>query len=388
MKTLLIVIPTLRMGGAEKALISLLKSLDQNVVNVDLFLFESGGILQKEVPEWVNVIEADEVTRAMTLEARYYLREILKKGHLFAAVSRLWTAVLNKFGYKIFSWDIVKKYIPEIQKHYDVAIGFLEGTTDFFVIDKVQADRKIGWIHTDLTRHIVQNKDIEYYNRFDKIVTISEKCRKTAISSIPGIEDKICVIENVVLPEEIIRKSEESIEIDSDNCFRIVTVGRIEYDKGIDLGAQAAKLLKKHGVDFKWYVLGYGSQEENVREYVKENMLLDNYILHGMVSNPYPYIKMADLIVQPSRNEGKSIVLDEAKILGKAIVATNYASVKDQIKDHETGIIVDITPNSIASGIELLMRDKDLKKQIENNCMNEDYAVEEVMKQFYRIIGV
>ena len=134
--------------------------------------------------------------------------------------------------------------------------------------------------------------------------------------------------------------------------------------------------------------MGYGSQEENVREYVKENMLLDNYILHGMVSNPYPYIKMADLIVQPSRNEGKSIVLDEAKILGKAIVATNYASVKDQIKDHETGIIVDITPNSIASGIELLMRDKDLKKQIENNCMNEDYAVEEVMKQFYRIIGV
>ena len=387
MKTLLFVIPTLRMGGAEKALISLLKSLDQNVVNVDLFLFESGGILQKEVPEWVNVIEADSITRAMTLEARFYLRDLAKEGHVFAALSRLWPSLINKLGFKVFSWDIVKKYIPVISKHYDVAIGFLEGTADFFVIDKVLADKKIGWIHTDLAKHIIQAKEAEYYNRFDELVTITEKCKQAAVDSIPGIEEKISVIENLVLPEEILSKSLEPIDLEWGDCFQIVTVGRMEYDKGIDLGAQAAKILYDKGVEFEWHVLGYGSQETVIKKYVQENNLGYVFILHGMISNPYPYMKKADIIVQPSRNEGKSIVLDEAKILGKAIIVTNYLSVKDQIKDMETGIIVDINAKSIATGIELLKNNSVLKQQIENNCLNRRNETVKTIEKFYSIIN-
>ena len=126
MKDVLFVIPTLRMGGAEKALVSLLKCLDKNLMNVDLFLFEGGGVLQLEVPEWVNIIEADEVTRAMTLEARYYLKKIAKDGHIGAALSRLKTSLNSKLGKEQFSWNIVKKHINPITKHYDVAIGFLE----------------------------------------------------------------------------------------------------------------------------------------------------------------------------------------------------------------------------------------------------------------------
>ncbi len=388
MKTLLFVIPTLRMGGAEKALISLLKSLDQNVVNVDLFLFESGGILQKEVPEWVNIIEADSITRAMTLEARFYLRDLAKEGHVFAALSRLWPTLINKLGFKVFSWNIVKKHIPVISKYYDVAIGFLEGTADFFVIDKVQADKKIGWIHTDLTKHSVQHKEVEYYNRFDNIVTISEQCKQAAISLIPGIETKISVLENIVIADEIIKKSQEEIELDWDKLFQIVTVGRLEYDKGIDLRAQAAKFLKNQKIDFKWHILGYGSQEQVIKDFINENSLHDQFILHGMVSNPYPYIKKADIVVQPSRNEGKSIVLDEAKILGKAIIVTDYASVKDQITNNQTGIIVNMNPESIASGIISLMKNKDIINQLEVNCINDSRNTNDILKQFYMIIGI
>ena len=387
MKKLLFVIPTLRIGGAEKALVSLLKSLDHNSVNVDLFVFEGGGILQKEVPEWVSVIEADEVTRAMTLEARLYLGKLFKSGHILAAFARLWTSLAGKLGCNVFSWKTVRKHIPAIRKHYDAAIGFLEGTTDFFIVDKVNADKKIGWIHTNLNRHHLLPQEIEYYNRFDNLVTISEECRKAAVNSIPGIENKICVIENMVLPEDIITKSKDEIELNWENCLQLVTVGRLEYDKGIDIGAEAAKILKEKGIDFRWHVLGYGSQEDSIREYINKNMLGDVFILHGMVSNPYPYMKKADIIVQPSRNEGKSIVLDEAKILGKAIVVTDYQSVSDQITNYETGIIVKTDPISIAKGIEQVFNNKELKLQLEKNCLGE-HKNSKSNEKFYILIGV
>ena len=53
----------------------------------------------------------------------------------------------------------------------------------------------------------------------------------------------------------------------------------------------------------------------------------------GVKENPYPYIKKADIYVQPSRYEGKSIAIDEAKILKKPIVVTNFSTAKDQIEN-------------------------------------------------------
>jgi len=324
----------------------------------------------------------------MTLEARFYLKQLAKKGHIIAALSRLWTSLANKVGYKQFSWDILKMFIPNLDKSYDVAIGYLEGTTDFFVIDKVKADRKIGWIHTDLTKKRISQEEVKYYNCFDYLVTISEKCKNAANETIPGIDNKIGVLENLVLPDEVYRKAEEQVDLNWKECLQLVTVGRFEYDKGIDIAAQAAKILKDKGTEFEWHVLGTGSQEKMIKKYICDNNIEDVFILHGMVSNPYPYIKKADLIIQPSRNEGKSIVLDESKILGKAIVVTDYSSVGDQIKDNETGIIVKIDPQNIVDGIEKLINNTDLKEKIENNCLVERNHINIIIKQFYKIIGI
>jgi len=387
-KSILFVIPTLRLGGAEKALVSLLKCLNKDLFNVDLFLFEGGGVLQKEIPEWVNIIEADEVTRAMTLEARFYLKKLFKDGYIKAALSRLWMSVANKFGFNLFSWKNVSKYIPSVGKEYDVAIGFLEGAADFFVLDKVQSKSKIGWIHTDMSKRDFMIQEIEYYNRFDHIITISEKCKNAVIDAMPGIENKISVIENIVIPEEIVSKSNEETEIKWNDCFNILTVGRLEYDKGIDIGAMAAKELKNKNIKFEWHILGYGSQEEKIRKVISDNGIQDVYKLDGMASNPYPYMKKADIIVQPSRNEGKSIVLDEAKILGKAIVVTNYSSVKDQIIDGVTGIIVDTDPKKIADGVVMLFRDTALRQSLENNCRLEKANRYMIINKLNDIIGV
>ena len=92
MKTLLFVIPTMRMGGAERSLVSLLNALDPSRVQVDLLLFESGGELQDQIPHWVNVLEADPITRGMTLEIRYYLSDLARHS-ISASISRIWMSL-------------------------------------------------------------------------------------------------------------------------------------------------------------------------------------------------------------------------------------------------------------------------------------------------------
>ena len=75
----------------------------------------------------------------------------------------------------------------------------------------------------------------------------------------------------------------------------------------------------------------------------------------GSRENPYPYIKNSDVIIQSSRFEGKSIVLDEAKILSKPIVATNYTTVRDQLKNEE-GVICEMTPLDLAEKIMFMLK--------------------------------
>lgn len=389
MKHIIFVIPTLRMGGAEKALVSLLKALDPKRVNVDLFLFERGGVLEKEVPSWVKIIQSDPIVRDMTLELRNYFGELLRHRKFSAAITRLRITFLARFGKNYFSWGAIEKYIPSVPGHYDVAVGFLEGFTDFFVIDKVNADKKIGWIHTDMSGKIFNKQERVYYRKLDMLVTISEQCRTAFINRSEYPEERMHVIENIVLPQEILHKADAPVdEVWDSSKIHIVSVGRLEYLKGMDIAAKTALILKKNGCDFVWHIYGSGLMQDEISQYVKQNNLSGCFILEGQKPNPYSYMKKADIIVQPSRREGKSLVLDEAKILGKAIVVTNYPSVADQIIDRKTGIIVDTTPQAIAEGLKLLMTDKRLKSDLEDNCRREPNGSRLVVDQFYKLTDI
>ena len=135
MKSILFVIPTMRMGGAEKSLVTLLNCMDRKRYKIDLLLFESGGVLQDDIPKDVNIISADKITQAMILEFRYYGKNLLREHRYIAYLHRLWTSVDPKIKKnEKFVWKYLRDYIPMLEKEYDIAISYLEGLTAFYVI--------------------------------------------------------------------------------------------------------------------------------------------------------------------------------------------------------------------------------------------------------------
>ena len=150
------------------------------------------------------------------------------------------------------------------------------------------------------------------------------------------------------------------------------------------MAIDAAKCLKDESILFKWYLIGSGGLEQELQSRIKDNNLESDFIMLGSKENPYPYIKNATMLVQSSRFEGKSVVLDEAKILGTPIVVTNYSTVGDQIKVDKEGTITEITSGGIAAGIKKMM-DVSYRNQIREYIKAHDYGNQ---KDIYKYIDL
>ena len=152
------------------------------------------------------------------------------------------------------------------------------------------------------------------------------------------------------------------------------------------MAVAAAAILKKKGVNFKWNIIGGGPKEKELKLLAREMRVEDSVKFLGIRENPYPYIKQCDIVVQTSRFEGKSIVLDEAKIMKKPIVVTNYSTVHDQIIAGKEGMIVEISSEAIADGIIRMYQNNEERTVIIDFLNQNNYGNSYVVNKYYKVI--
>ena len=287
-------------------------------------------------------------------------------------------------------WKYSMKYLPKLEKKYDVAISYL--WPHYFVAEKVSAKKKIAWIHTDFSTIETDIKeDLRIWNKFDNIVAVSEECKNSFLNKYPSLNNKVSVIENITSPEFINKMSQENVEkeIADNKSFKLISVARLSHAKGIDNAVRALKILKDRGLNnIKWYVVGYGGDEEMIRSLIKENNLEDSFILLGKKINPYPYMKACDVYVQPSRYEGKAVTVVEAQILNKPVIITNYTTAQSQLKNGFDGYITELSIEGIADGIEKLYKDEKLRNKLMNNCKSSNYGNSYELDKLYKLFLV
>ena len=200
------------------------------------------------------------------------------------------------------------------------------------------------------------------------IITVSNPCKSSLIDVFPNIKYKTIVVPNMI-SEKLINKmaSDQINDLKiNDNEIVICTVGRLTPAKGYDIAIECCEQLIKKGLKFKWIVVGDGSERSKLQKMINEKGLKDIFILIGSRSNPYPYMKMCDIYVQPSRWEGFGITVAEAKVLNKPIVASNIPEFVEQIEGNKTGFLFN-NLNEMTKYINLLSTDIDIHKNLINN---------------------
>ncbi|GGI46082.1 glycosyl transferase [Paenibacillus marchantiophytorum] len=398
MPKILITVFDMEIGGIERSLINMLESFDYENYEVDLFICQHAGDFLSFIPEQVHVLPE----QAQYTVFRKSMLSCLKEGHFSAFLIRLaskmlagWKAKRRKLkeGSGYIQMQLVLKFtsyvLPKIDQEYDLAISY--AWPHDIVANNVKAAKKMAWIHTDYSELEIDNEiDLALWNKFDTIASISDACTEAFLKTYPSLQSKIMLIENITSPRFIKQMAEEPLQINEgqEETFSIVSVGRLSYVKGFDMAVQALRLLHDKGLTaIKWYIVGYGGYENQLKSIIAENKLENHFILVGKQMNPYPYMKHCDLYVQPSRYEGKAVTVTEAKILGKPVMITNYPTAGSQIEDGEEGLICELSVEGIAEGIERLYKDVVLRDSLASHCARTDYSNTDELNKIYHTVG-
>ena len=388
-KKILVVQGSLQAGGAEKATVSFLNTLPQERYEVDLMLSSRTGLFYKQVPEWVNIIDAPYPFSCLAhkpVDWRFYI-----KHSPFMWVKKVIRTYIAKHQSKLHLiqslWKQWRDDIPVFDKEYDIAYGGQEGCVNYYIIDKVKAKRKILWIHNDYEKlEYVDDFDRTYFKRASVVATMSPKARDILQKHFPESADHIWFLENITNGSMIRKMAAEEV---NDDRFKLVegvnlvSVGRLSLPKNFGRAVCVASVLKKRGVVFHWTIVGEGPLRSTLESQAKELGVDDVVSFIGLRSNPYQYVSKSDILVVTSDYEGRSIAIDEAHVLGIPVITTNYPTAKDAVVDGETGLICDMTPEVIASSVIRLHTDKALYAHICQSLeCKKDGNVKEIEKYF------
>lgn len=382
MKKVLIVIHDMKIGGAQKSLLSFLQCFTASEYRrdyaVDLLVLQPKGEFLSQIPEAVSIVQPGNALRWMgsALKPDLIRRHFSLRGALGEAC---W--IIRK-GLQLFPkglnteqklWACWHKLLPDQPGEYDVAVSYLDGVTNYYIMNKVKAAKKVLWYHSDYQKQgYAPWFDRRAMEECSRIITISDTCRDCLLREFPQLNEKIEVVENITSAQQLKRWSlrGECPEYTGAQGVKLLTVGRLHPQKGIDIAIEAARVLRERDVDFRWLVAGDGAQRESLQQLIDRYQLNGHFILMGSRSNPYAYMRGCDILVQPSRVEGKSIVLDEAKILCKPIVATNYTTVGDTVEHGVTGWITEMNGEALAEGILRVARDHELRKRLTDHLLS------------------
>lgn len=384
----------MELGGAERSLIGLLDSLDPERVDIDLFLLRHEGELMDMIPPYVHLLPH---VPAYTVLARP-MKDTLKEGHVLLTNARLMGKLAAKWYARVhghqesmvgieYSHKFTCPLMPRIQPdmEYDLAISFL--TPHYFVAHKVQAKKRIAWIHTDYSAVQVNvASETKMWAAYDHIAAISPAVTESFLRVFPSMQDRLVLIENILPARLILRQVHDHIIEMRGHCIKLLSIGRFCPPKNFENIPEICAKLCGMGFHVMWYLIGFGGDEEQIRSKILEMKMEQHVIVLGKKNNPYPYIAACDLYVQPSRYEGKAVTVREAQLLGKPVVITRYATSASQLEDGVDGVIVPMDNQGCAEGIANLLRDPEKMAALSATCKAKDYSNCGEVEKLYQIM--
>lgn len=402
-KKLLLSTHTLNIGGVERSFIGLLEAIDYTKYDVDVFVYKHGGDLFHLIPKQANILPEIK-TYAALLEP---ISQVLKKGLLSIAFAKVLARVKTKIKEKILTrdsskndsiahpvlYDIAQHFLPKISdKEYDAVLAFLH--PNYFEQKKVNAKKYLAWIHTDYSfLNIDPALELKMWKAFDQIFAVSDANKETFVQVFPTLKTKVDVFENILSEKFVRKQSMEDISgelTEEKGILSLLSIGRYSVPKNFESIPEISAHLQRKGLCFKWYIIGYGSPEEEqkiisaIRVFKMENQV----ILLGKKNNPYPYIKACDWYIQPSRFEGKAVTVREAQMLGKPVIITDFPSSKSQLHNGYDGWVVSLDNKKAAEEIFNIVSDYKKIQNIIKNLKKEDYSNFSEIKKLNQLLNV
>ncbi len=391
MKKVLFVINTLGVGGAERALLELLDTLDGGKYAVDLYVLLGRGQLMNQVPGRVRLLNGADNGSVLNGPGRRALActvaaSFFRNGDLLGKLGNILLALPamlrnRRIQLDKLLWRVVADGAVRPEGRYDIAVAWIEGGSAYFVADHVQASRKLAVIHIDYEQSgYTRELDKDCWSQFQRVFVVSEEIREPFLRVYPEYREKLQVLPNLINQKKIRRLARQPGGFsDGWEGPRLLSVGRLTYQKAFDIAIEAMKLLKDAGYKARWYVLGEGEQRGALEKKIAALGLGEEFILLGTVENPYPYYAQSDVYVHATRFEGRSIAIQEAQTLGCAVVVSDTSGNRRQVVPNQDGLLCALTPEDVARTIGVMLSDEGQRKRLGSAARAKKTAARETV---------
>ena len=380
-RKVLFITPSLCQGGIEHSQITMLKLLDKEKYDITLFLYLEDVTLLPLVPDYVKVI--------IDRDKSHYYRK--PKAIKYVLMKKICSIYGRKEQYVNYA-EKLRVFIREERAKHPAKDVFSKERFDVVVSNAIGICTEMAQYISAEKRYVFFRSSVDLHHemlervfpKYDGIVAVSPGVKEMLQKSYPDVKEKIVLLENYVDSNRILTKSAEESEYKFDKGFGnlvIASCGRLSSEKGFDMAAEAAGILKQKGYLFTWYFVGDGQEREKVEEIISKKSLEKEIYITGYMNNPFPIMKNCDVYVQPSYEESYGRTIKEAMILGCPVVSTATVGGKLLVKHQENGILTEITPEALARGIIEMIENPELQKK----C-REYYSLEqnEIEKQIFK----
>ena len=356
---IIVIIPTLNIGGAEKLTVNLINDWINKGHQIELLLLQKEGPLLQELNN-KNLI----------------IHNLNSKNTLFSFYPL----------YKFFN-----------QNKIDIAWGNMSPLTSIIIFAWVLSGKKGKLFvteHNPLTFQITQLSKLKEFvlrlvfslsYRFATGITTVSKGIKNDLLQLAHINnDKIDVIYNpVAIGKNKISKlfNLEKKIWDSSYNVKLLSVGNLKVQKNHKLLINAFAKLPKN-LNAQLIIIGEGPIRKELEELINNLKLSKRISLIGHQKNPYPWYHSADLFILSSNYEGFGNVLIEALECGLPIVSTNCVSgPKEILENGKYGKLVEVNNvDDLKNGIiEQINKKHDKKKLIERS---QDFLISKISDEY------
>ena len=346
---------SMEMGGVEKVMLSLMNNLDREKFEMTVCLNLNQGELRDEFPSHVRKVYLTDG------KEDFSKNKIIQKIQLFQRRQKLEKLRKNP--------EIVdREYLKE---NYDIEIGMTYNDFEPVLNSSNKNSKKVGWFHSEIQVPKLQPlvpKILEHFPQFHYMIYCSEKIKNLMHEHYPNLNyPKESVIINAIPIEEIKQKANADFLLPNAESKIFVSVGRLHTRKGYHKLMDAHKKLLNEGFQHTVIIIGDGEELPNLLEQQKNLGVQKSFVFAGNQMNPYPFIKNADFFIMPSESEAWPLVIAEALILQKPIIATKVGDVESMIEDRKTGYLIDYDTHEIYVAMKEFLTNEKLVSDLREN---------------------
>lgn len=379
-KKILIVNDEMLVGGVARVLNNMLKDLSDLDVDIDILILHPHGEMLKDIPGNYDILNSTPFFEMCDIP----VSDAITKQGLKVAIKRIYFFLLMKTG--LIHHFIKRERKKILKKKYDVEIAYKEGFCTIFVADG-DSKKKVNWIHVDYEKSNYSKNHMSLVKDALKKIDVNVSPSKDALEAykrVFNIDGDFRVINNFIDEDLIKEKIKEEYHYPTHD-FNIVTVGRLHYQKANLRMMEVCRRLNADNLKYDFYIVGDGEERKEVEAKIKEYEL-NNVHLIGYDSNPYKYIKNADMFLLPSKYEGVPTVVYEALSIGYIpIVSTKVSGITEQLGNNEYGIIIDNSEDAIYEKLKEILNNHsilDVYKTKKKELTNNKIAKKEMIKLF------